>query len=580
MTEKAFNNQMKSVKAKEKELEEQFQNDNYLIQTIKRTKKFQSEKKYAEYHNNLKDVLNLINTKIKLGNNPKTKLIHEENNEFLNEYKYFSNKFEAQTEQILKDLIITYVNRGYRIPKFSYKNNIFKVNSLIEENGDKLRLIFLEDLKNKNNIIGSKALMFLDKLNFLMNKRTLKNLNLIDQYNKVLKENEALRKKLSIENLKEDIENMKNLVKTVKLSKVGSVQPKRNSSYISKINQFNSFKLSHSKNSSKVELSNTDKSNNNEVILSTEGSGNVILKRNPLSFLSVRLKKYPIRPKNIDSMFSNNQTESSQYTENNIGKEKKIILKKSKPEINLKMKNIYPNIKNNDKRIKTAKNYEKIKEFKSYSKKTTCSNIEKYIEKTKKNKFCQSTKKANNSELKKINNNKNRNGFSPQKELSKYSENSFDNSKKLYKKTKRVSEDKMNASRNTNFSSEITKIGKTEESERKKSKYLNKTYMKLKKGNYDSVEDLMHKYLKDIKKLDKNEYDDLMNKYNYKNFRNNIIELNMKVGNNKIRNKIEKIYSNNHIFKRISTSLNNMKEEETNIDRLEKMYTSGVNRDY
>ena len=83
-----------------------------------------------------------------------------------------------------------------------------------------------------------------------------------------------------------------------------------------------------------------------------------------------------------------------------------------------------------------------------------------------------------------------------------------------------------------------------------------------------------------IKKLDKNEYDDLMNKYNYKNFRNNIIELNMKVGNNKIRNKIEKIYSNNHIFKRISTSLNNMKEEETNIDRLEKMYTSGVNRDY
>ena len=48
MKEKAFNNQMKSVKAKEKELEEQFQNDNYLIQTIKRTKKFQSEKKYAE----------------------------------------------------------------------------------------------------------------------------------------------------------------------------------------------------------------------------------------------------------------------------------------------------------------------------------------------------------------------------------------------------------------------------------------------------------------------------------------------------------------------------------------------------
>ena len=58
MTEKAFNNQMKSVKAKEKELEEQFQNDNYLIQTIKRTKKYQSEKKYAEYLHLYNSLLN------------------------------------------------------------------------------------------------------------------------------------------------------------------------------------------------------------------------------------------------------------------------------------------------------------------------------------------------------------------------------------------------------------------------------------------------------------------------------------------------------------------------------------------
>ena len=100
--------------------------------------------------------------------------------------------------------------------------------------------------------------------------------------------------------------------------------------------------------------------------------------------------------------------------------------------------------------------------------------------------------------------------------------------------------------------------------------------MKLKKGQYNSVEDLTHKYLKDIKKIDSNEEKDLMNHYNYKNFRNNLIELNMKVGDDSIRKKIEKIYCNNYILKRITNSLDIMKEKEKNMNRLEKMYTSGV----
>ena len=142
-----------------------------------------------------------------------------------------------------------------------------------------------------------------------------------------------------------------------------------------------------------------------------------------------------------------------------------------------------------------------------------------------------------------------------------------------------LSENKMNISRNINISSDSINKGKIEELVKKKSKFLNKAYIALKKGKYDSIQDIMYEYLKDIKKLDTKECNDLMNHYNYKNLRNNLIELNMKVSSDKIRKKIENICSNTYIFKRISTALNTIKQEEANMDRLEKIYTNRVNKD-
>ncbi len=91
-------------------------------------------------------------------------MLYEENEEFLKSYKYLSEAFEAQTEQVLKELIIKYTQRGYKIPKFSYKNNIFKINALIEENSEKLRMMLMEELKRKENIIGPRTLSYLNKL--------------------------------------------------------------------------------------------------------------------------------------------------------------------------------------------------------------------------------------------------------------------------------------------------------------------------------------------------------------------------------------------------------------------------------
>ena len=481
MIPKTFNNNIKLVKTKKKDLEEEFENDNYLIQTIKRTTKFQNDKKLNELLNDLDDILNHISITIGLSNDPKAKLVHDENNQFLKEYKFFSEKFETQTKQVLKDLIIKYSNKGYHIPNFSHKNNIFKVDALIEENTNKMRLMLMEDLKNKHNIIAPKTLMFLNKLNYLIKKRTANNSDIINHYYKTLKKNEALTRRLSIEKVKEDIQNMINLIKKVKINKIGSVQPKRKSSYLVENRQFNNLKLPNSKTLTKTELTQVniddnenkgDTNTNNNTILSTkEVSLNSFNKRNPLSFLSLRLKKDIIKPqKLLDSLISKNQTESSQHIEN-----------------------------------------------------------------------------------------------------------SYYNSIKNYNISKNQIDTKKGTSRNINLSSDTIKKGKTLKVEEKKSQFLQNAYTKIKNGNYDSIEDIIHKYLKEVKKVNSNEEKHLMDYYNHKNFRNNLIELNMKVGDDSIRKKIEKIYYNTYILKRITNTLNIMKEKENNIDRLEKIYTSGAN---
>ena len=44
---------------------------------------------------------------------PKIKVLSEENEEFLKPYKFLSKTFEAQTEQVLHDLIVKYTQSGY-----------------------------------------------------------------------------------------------------------------------------------------------------------------------------------------------------------------------------------------------------------------------------------------------------------------------------------------------------------------------------------------------------------------------------------------------------------------------------------
>ena len=568
---KTYTNYIKPDKTIEIDIEKEFENDNYLIQTLKRTSKFQNDKKLIQYENNLNNVLNLINQRIKLRNNPKTKLMHEENNEFLRQYKYLSETFEKQMEKVLEDLILIYTKKGYHIPKFSYKNNIFKINALIEANSEKLRLLLMEELRNKKNIIGPKTLMFLNKLNYLVKILITKDPNLVKKYNKLINKNDPYINKESIEHIKKYIKNIIQLLKNVKINKIGSNKPKRKSSFLSKIPQLNNIRISNKKNSIKTDLININNNNNND-ILSTEGSLSAFKKRNPNSFLSMRLSNYSIKPnKLINTINSRNDfitskkilNENKTEEKTNINNKKKIFFQKSKPIINLKMKTIFSNISK-----AKSRNEKILPEFKtqSNSKKTTCSDISKYIKQAKINNLYKSEKKIYTLGLRKTSENKiQNNDFPLSKKPSKYIEYSYDN----------------NISKNYNInisSSDTIKKVKTIEKEEEKTQFLWNAYKKIKKGKYEIVEDIMNKYLKDIKEFDINDQNILMKHYNYKNLRNNLFELNMKVSDDSTRKKIEKIYSNIHILKRIKPVLNNMEEKEINIDRLEKIYTSGVNK--
>ena len=580
------NNTIKPKKAIYIDIEKEFENDNYLIQTLKRTTKFQNDKKLSEYEKSLQDLLSHINNTILFNSNPEIKIIHDENEDFLKPYKYLSKTFEAQTEQVLKDLILMYTQRGYRIPKFSYKNNIFKINPLIEENSEKLRLMLFEEMKKKQNIIGPKTLTYLTKINYLVKILISKDNNLIKKYSKLLHKKEGHMKRESIEQLKIDIENVLSLLKALKINSSESAQ--RKSSYLA-VNHYNKFNKLLSKNSNSNESINispviTKNKENTKTRLSTDESKSAIKERNNIGFLSMRLtnngiqsnkliKSLKVKPK--ITPFENIERIN---TEKNIN-QRNIFFKKSKPLMSTPMKRFFTNDK--IKRIKTATQSDTDKENDKKNRKNTYSDLGKYMNQAKKNKnkLYQSEKHSNIYllGLKKNSDNINRNRFLS----NKYLGYSFDTSlKKDY--SKKQSEEKVNISHNQNSQaqSQLKKI-KNERAailQEKRSKFLMNTYNKIRKGKYESVEQYMRQYLKDIKELDSKEEDTIINYYNYKNLKNNLLELNMKVKDERTRKKIEKIYSNIHILKRIIPTLHNMKDKENNIDRLEKIFTSGVHK--
>ena len=152
--------------------------------------------------------------------------------------------------------------------------------------------------------------------------------------------------------------------------------------------------------------------------------------------------------------------------------------------------------------------------------------------------------------------------------------------KSIYVKTQPEEYKKSNKNSNPYSLKGLTKnqkiIYKRNSDNKPSNDYLNKMYKRLQKGNYSNIEGLIRKYLKDIKHLEQEKEEMIISHYNYKNLKTNLTELNTKISLDDLGRKTERIYLNNQIIKRVLPLLRTMKDKEINIDRFEKIVSSGA----
>ena len=507
-------------------LERIYQNDNYLIQTLKRTKRVTNDNPVTEFENNLEKVLKKIYKEIKFLKDPTIEEINTENNKFKSDYNILLTNFQNNTSKTFYNLINLYKDKGYKIPNLHTDHNIFKVNPLIEENTNKIIHYFLtqRSVKTKKEILLIKSLVFLNKLNKFIIKRGNK------------RKKTEKRSSLDILNINnnETIESLKQNIKEI----------------MNLINNISNFEMD-------------DFFNNNEIKFNS---------RNNFRKFKSSTKKFEINNitsrNNYKDLFRYSLTSNRDYfrtqrfntLENPSSLDKSYIIENSNP--------------NND--DKKRKSETKIKPIKRIL------NSEKYIHHNtniykNKNKL---DKDLNSEITKKISipHNTNRNKYLKSNLYKK-------NSKSIYNNWKRETQSQPLFIRTqTNEKFRNIKLDKEKDVfERKnrifspfltKDDFFNYTYNRLKKGNFENIDKDVKKYLNEIECKSREETENTLSRYDYKNFKNNLREMEAYIRKAEVGKKAEKIYLNNLLSRRVMDSLDNMREKESQIFKFNKIITT------
>ena len=514
-------------------LEKKYETDNYLIKTIRRTKKTISDLSSKELENNLKYVLKKIYREGKLLNDPTIKAITKENNSFKSEYTKLMEKFQNSTLITFHDLISLYKNKGYKIPNLNSEHNLFRVNPLIEENTNKISYYFLtqQNVTTKKDVLLSKSLLFLLKLNELIGKNNNNNETKKIRRKSVQNKSTMISKKINPneqkENLKKSIRRIKNLINDY--LKIERKESQESNIYNSKINN-----LSANTNSQK--LAKTSK------ILDYNNLTSRNVTNNNLNILSLTER-------------NNNYNDSLRFSEqNNYLKNdntpKSNILNKSKEAksyVQFKKINELVNKKNENNSVKSFKNYSDKKNYKNegiYSNNFTDRNkgirrnlnLKMFSQTMNFKKLCRLEKRTQ----------KNLPLFIRTQTIEK-------NSNKCYNIEPR--------NRNYLYSPSFTN----------KTEFFNFANNRLKKGKFDDIDVYVKKYLNEVESRTNVETNYIISKYNYKNLKNNLDEIEKYIQKSELDRKTERIYLNNFISRRIGNSLKSMKEKENQISRLNKI---------
>ena len=522
-------------------IEKLFENDNYLIQTLKRTKRILLENPAEELETKLDNALQNINKNITLLNDPEINEYNTENNLFKKNYTAFLKTSENSNSVSLHEIINHYLSSGYKIPILDFDHNLFKVNPLIEENLNKMTNYFLTENRKKltqNEILQLKSMMYLNKLNNIVgfknrkrresqiiafNKRQMKLKEKGEKEEiKKLKESIAITKKLLHQmSLKE--KNQKNLFNYGYRKSEQIVSSFKKVNTIKKLNSFKEHPLLQKKvgfknfletkdnSGTKLETSNNTTEENNENNESINNINNNMSKTEKTKTLNQPLRDYLLTKANLKST-------------------KNAVLKRNQKmtfpyDRSLTNKTTIPNLPI---ALKTDVNFYKKKK---YSHKT------KLLER---NKIKEDFALFSRTQVK-------------DKKLNKYYSSSL-------KKKKFESRNKTNNININPFSN--------------KTEFFDYTYRRLKRGDFEDIKSLVKKYLSEIEGRTEEEIEKILLKYDYKNFKVNLKELEIYINKKEIDRKTEKIYLNNFISKRISRPLEKKKKKEEQISRLNKIITA------
>ena len=514
-------------------LEKKYETDNYLIKTIRRTKKTISDLSSKELENNLKYVLKKIYREGKLLNDPTIKAITKENNSFKSEYTKLMEKFQNSTLITFHDLISLYKNKGYKIPNLNSEHNLFRVNPLIEENTNKISYYFLtqQNVTTKKDVLLSKSLLFLLKLNELIGKNNNNNETKKIRRKSFQNKSTMISKKINPnekkENLKKSIRRIKNLINDY--LKNERKESQESNIYNSKINN-----LSANTNSQKLAKTSKILDYNNLT------SRNVTNKNLNILSLTERNNNY-----NDSLRFS----EQNNYLKNDNTPKSNILnkSKEAKSYVQFKKINELVNKKNENNSVKSFKNYSDKKNHKNegiYNNNFTDRNkgirrnlnLKMFSQTMNFKKLCRLEKRTQ----------KNLPLFIRTQTIEK-------NSNKCYNIEPR--------NRNYLYSPSFTN----------KTEFFNFANNRLKKGKFDDIDVYVKKYLNEIESRTNNETNYIISKYNYKNLKNNLDEIEKYIQKSELDRKTERIYLNNFISRRIGNSLKSMKEKENQISRLNKI---------
>jgi len=523
------------TKRKRINLEKKFQTDNYLIRTIRRTKKTISDRSSKELENNLEHVLKRIFTEGKLLNDPAIKAITTENNSFKSEYTKLMERFQNSTLITFHDLINLYKNKGYKIPNLNSEHNLFRVNPLIEENTNKISYYFLtqQNVKTKKDILLSKSLLFLLKLNGLIGKNNNNNDNDIKKGRRksIHKKSTMISKKINHsekkENLKKSIRRIKNLINDY-------LNIERKESQES--NFYNSNLNSLTANSNIQKLRKTSN------ILDYNNLTSRNMTNNTLNILSLTER-------------NNNFNESLRSSE------KKNFLK-----IDNTPKS---NILNKSKEAKSYVQFKKINEL--VNKKYENNSVKSF-------KYYSDKKKYKNEGIYGNNFGDRNKGIRRNLNLKKFSQMmNFKNLCRLEKRNKkslplfiRTQTNEKNSNKYYNFDSR-NRNNIHSPSFSNKTEFFNFANNRLKKGKFDDIDVYVKKYLNEVECRTNDETNYIISKYNYKNLKNNLEEIEKCIQKSELDRKTERIYLNNFISRRVANSLKTMKEKENQISRLNKI---------